>query len=232
MESFLPLAALYIVFLFSATFHEAAHAWVALRGGDRTAYEGGQVSLDPRPHIAREPFGMVILPILFLVIAGWPLGYASAPYNVRWAERYPHRAAKMALAGPLSNLLLVVVAAILIRVGMGAGIFIEPTRIGFSAMAQGASSGWPTTAALLVSLFFSMNLLLFTLNLIPLPPLDGSAAIGLLLDENTARKVQNFLRQPMFAMVGMLIAWRLFEFIFWPALILAARLIYPGAIYG
>ena len=52
------------------------------------------------------------------------------------------------------------------------------------------------------------------------------------LDENTARKVQGFLRQPMFAMVGMLIAWRLFEFIFWPALILAARLIYPGAIYG
>jgi len=45
----------YFVFLFSTTFHEAAHAWVAQRGGDLTAYEGGQVSLDPRHHIRREP---------------------------------------------------------------------------------------------------------------------------------------------------------------------------------
>src|SRR4051794_31872845 len=54
----------YFVFLFSTTFHEAAHAWVAQRGGDLTAYEGGQVSLDPRPHIRREPWGMVVLPLL------------------------------------------------------------------------------------------------------------------------------------------------------------------------
>ena len=45
----------YLVFLFSTTFHEAAHAWVAQLGGDLRAYEGGQVSLDPRPHIRREP---------------------------------------------------------------------------------------------------------------------------------------------------------------------------------
>jgi hypothetical protein len=57
----LPTALAYFaVFLFSTTLHEAAHAWAALRGGDPTAYHGGQVSLDPMPHIRREPFGMVL----------------------------------------------------------------------------------------------------------------------------------------------------------------------------
>ena len=69
----------YVVFLFSTTLHEAAHAWVALRGGDPTAYAGGQVSLDPRPHIRREPMGLVVLPLVFVILSGWPLGFASAP---------------------------------------------------------------------------------------------------------------------------------------------------------
>ena len=80
----------YLVFLFSTTVHEAAHAWAAKRGGDLTAYLGGQVSLDPRPHIKREPFGMVILPLLSVAISGWPFGFASAPYDPAWAMRYPH----------------------------------------------------------------------------------------------------------------------------------------------
>ena len=50
----------YVVLLFSLTVHEAAHAWAALRGGDRTAYLGGQASLDPLPHMRREPFGTVV----------------------------------------------------------------------------------------------------------------------------------------------------------------------------
>src|SRR5512139_3082516 len=90
----------YVVFLFSTTLHEAAHAWAALRGGDPTAYQGGQVSLDPMPHIRREPFGMVVLPLLTALATGWPFGYASAPYNPNWAVRHPDRAAWMALAGP------------------------------------------------------------------------------------------------------------------------------------
>ncbi len=77
----------YAVFLVATTLHEAAHAWAALRGGDRTAYLGGQVSLDPLPHIRREPFGMVVLPLLSVVLMGWPFGFASAPYSVEWARR-------------------------------------------------------------------------------------------------------------------------------------------------
>jgi hypothetical protein len=50
----------YVVFLHSTTLHEAAHAWAALKGGDPTAYHGGQVTLDPRPHIRREPIGIFV----------------------------------------------------------------------------------------------------------------------------------------------------------------------------
>ncbi|HEX7241363.1 MAG TPA: hypothetical protein VF263_13895, partial [Longimicrobiaceae bacterium] len=83
----------YIVFLFSTTLHEAAHAWAAYRGGDPTAYHGGQVSLDPRPHIRREPVGMVLLPVVSVLLSGWPFGFASAPYDPNWAVRHPKRAA-------------------------------------------------------------------------------------------------------------------------------------------
>ncbi|HEX5000144.1 MAG TPA: site-2 protease family protein, partial [Terriglobia bacterium] len=83
----------YVVFLFSTTLHEAAHAWVAMLGGDLTAYHGGQVSLDPRPHIRREPFGMVILPVISLLASGWPFGFASTPYDPYWARSHPKRSA-------------------------------------------------------------------------------------------------------------------------------------------
>ena len=82
----------YVVFVFSVTFHEAAHAYVAMRGGDLTAYHGGQVSLSPLPHMRREPIGMLVLPIVTTLWSGMPFGFASAPYDPAWAERHPRRA--------------------------------------------------------------------------------------------------------------------------------------------
>ncbi len=71
----------YIALVVTMVFHEAAHAWVALLGGDRTAYEAGQVTLNPVPHVQREPFGMIVLPIISFSFWGFPLGFAHAPYN-------------------------------------------------------------------------------------------------------------------------------------------------------
>ncbi len=118
----------YFVFLYSTVCHEAAHAWAALKLGDDTAYRGGQVSLDPVPHIRREPVGMVLFPIItFLMNAShgvtWMMGWASAPYDPVWAARNPRHAAWMALAGPGANLLLVVAAGMCIRLGLAAGWF-------------------------------------------------------------------------------------------------------------
>ena len=114
----------YIVLLLSLTVHEAAHAWAALRGGDPTAYLGGQVSLDPRPHIRREPFGMVFAPLLFWFMGGWMVGWASTPLDPRWAYVHPRRAAAMAAAGPLANLALVFVGGVLLRIGVELGWFV------------------------------------------------------------------------------------------------------------
>src|SRR5574339_1215078 len=100
----------YVVFLFSTTFHEFSHAVVAYLGGDRTAYEGGQVSLDPVPHIRRSPFGLVVVPLISFVAFGWMIGWASAPFDPRWAGGHPRRYAAMSVAGPIANLLLAAVA--------------------------------------------------------------------------------------------------------------------------
>jgi len=229
----------YVVFLFSTTFHEAAHAWVSMRGGDLTAYAGGQVSLDPRPHIRREPFGMVVLPLLSVAMTGWPFGFASAPYDPHWAVRYPRRAAWMSLAGPGANLLLVVLSLAALRIGIEAGVFGAPDSVRFGHVADAAaaaepsgSSVWPALAFLL-GVFFSMNLVLAALNLIPLPPLDGSGAVPLLLSESAALRYQQFLwSQPMLGWIGILVAWRIFDGIFPPIFLFFVNLLHPGAHYG
>lgn len=222
----------YVVFLFSTTLHEAAHAWAAMLGGDLTAYHGGQVSLDPRPHMRREPFGMVVLPLLTSLTSGWPMGFASAPYDPRWAMRYPRRAGWMAVAGPAANVLLVLVAMAIIKIGMFVGVFYPPDAIGFGRLIGTEQSGmWPGVAAL-TSIVFSMNLLLALLNLIPLPPLDGSAAILLLMPASLANRYQQMIwTSPMLGMIGMLAAWRVLDVAFYPLFIFMVRILYPS-VYG
>jgi len=188
----------YIVFLFSVTLHEAAHAFIAKLGGDDTAYLGGQVSLDPLPHIRRSPFGMVILPIISLIVSGWPFGFASAPYDPSWADRYPRRAGYMALAGPASNFALVLIAALIIRLGLIFGVFSLPTSIRFSDVAASAQPGIWSGAAFIIGTIFTLNLVLGILNLIPLPPLDGGSAVTLFLPEDKARSFNRFFQDSTF----------------------------------
>lgn len=223
----------YFVFLYSVTLHEAAHAWAAKLGGDLTAYHGGQVSLDPRPHIRREPFGMVVLPVISVLLSGWPIGFASAPYDPQWAMRYPKRAAWMALAGPGGNLVLVILSALLIRLGAMAGVFSAPDSVTFDRLATGIDSGlWPGLAFFL-SVSFSLNLVLLALNLIPLPPLDGSAAVPLFLNDSTTTRYQDFLmRNRGLGWIGIVVAWQVFDYVFEPVFLVAVNLLYPGLRYS
>jgi Zn-dependent protease len=223
----------YVVFLCSTTLHEAAHAWAAMRGGDPTAYHGGQVSLDPRAHIRREPFGMVVLPLISVVLSGWPFGFASAPYDPHWAMRYPKRAAWMALAGPASNLVLVVGAALAIRVGSSAGVFAAPSAVGFDQIVAAPAGGLWSAVAFLLSVFFSLNLLLAAFNLIPVPPLDGSGAVPLVLSDETTARYQHFIwGNKAFAWIGILVAWQVFDVVFQPLWLFAVNLVHPGVSYG
>lgn len=218
----------YAAFLFSTTFHEAAHAWSAFRLGDPTAYHGGQVTLNPIPHILREPIGTVLVPLISFAASGWMMGWASAPYDPYWADRYPRRAALMALAGPISNLLIALVVGVLLRWGIVTGALEQPALGStFSQMAVAADpdSPWSLLSQLL-SILFSLNLLLFTFNLLPLPPLDGSALPPLVLGDRAGRSYLEFLREPMWAMVGILVAWRLGGYIFSPVWGFAVGLLY------
>ena len=203
-----------IIFILSATIHEAAHAWIAKKGGDLTAYAGGQVSLDPLPHIKREPWGMVVLPVISAFLIGWPFGYASAPYDPTWAYKYPRKAAWMAAAGPAANLLLVIICATLIKLGIFAGVFVEPVFVDFSHVVDAGSGGIWYGLSVFISMMFTLNLILLILNLLPLPPLDGSGVVSLFLKEDTARAYRSMISSPIFGFLGILLAWFVFSPLF------------------
>jgi Zn-dependent protease len=222
----------FVVFLFSTTLHEAAHAFAAYRLGDPTAYHGGQVTLNPLPHIRREPVGMVAIPLITFFTRGWMMGWASAPYDPAWARRFPRRAAVMALAGPAANLSLVLAAGLAIRAGMAGGVFMAPERVSFTqvtASAAGSSLGGVVGP---LSLLFSLNLLLCIFNLLPLPPLDGSAVIPALLPPQAAERYAALITQPFMSLLGLVVAWQLFNPIYYPIQLAALKLLYPGVSYG
>ncbi len=217
----------YIAFLFSTTCHEAAHAWAAKRGGDMTAYAGGQVTLDPLPHIRREPFGMVMMPWMSYLSGGWMMGWASAPYNPQWARAYPRRAAWMALAGPAANFAIVLAAVIAIHVGRTMGVLQLSGQFAFDGLVSATSDGLMQPLAALLSVLFSLNLLLGAFNLLPFPPLDGFNVLGIFLPESATHKLMNF-RDSLGAMtmIGLLVAWRAFDYVFEPVFINGLRLLY------
>jgi len=226
----------YIVFLFSTTCHEASHALAAKIGGDLTAFHGGQVSLNPAPHVRREPFGMLLVPILSYALGGWMIGWASAPYDPFWQQRYPRRAAWMSLAGPGANFTLMIIAAICIRAGLSMGVFEAPASAGYATITTVAdpetASNLLKFAATFLSVLFFQNLLLGTFNLLPVPPLDGGTGVTLLMNERTALRFLEFTHDPTFQMAGLIASWYLFDTVFDPVFTVALNVLYPGAGYG
>jgi len=218
----------YVVFLLSLTCHEASHAFAAKLGGDMTAFEGGQVTLNPIPHMRREPFGTILFPLLTYVMSGWMMGWASAPFDPHWAQRHPRRAAWMALAGPAANLALVLIAAGAIHLGILAGIFTLPESAGFTHIVDAAPGTVAEGGAVFLSILFSLNLLLMAFNLLPVPPLDGITAVGIFLPESAALRVAQWGHNPALMLLGMVVAWRVFGYVFSPLFTLGLNLLYPG----
>jgi Zn-dependent protease len=222
----------YIVFLFSTTCHEGAHALAAMLGGDLTAFHSGQMTLNPLPHIRREPFGTVIVPILSYLWGGWMIGWASAPYDPVWQERYPRRAGWMALAGPGANFCLVLLAGVGIRIGMMLGVFHAPLSARFTQITEAGGSPGADFAATLLSILFVLNLVLGTFNLLPVPPLDGRTGVTLLMSEGSARRFLEWTQQRNFGLIDLLVAWLAFEKLFHFVFQFALNVLYPGASYG
>jgi Zn-dependent protease len=151
--------------LFAITVHEVAHGFVALRLGDPTAKMLGRLTLNPIKHI--DPLGTVVLPLLMLMMGGFIFGWAK-PVPVTWENlRHPKRdMALVAAAGPISNLLMALFWALLMR----------------TAISMDPEPGSPLVFLLYVSLAgIQINIVLALLNMLPIPPLDGGrVAVGLL----------------------------------------------------
>jgi Zn-dependent protease len=224
-----PLTALvwFIAFVFSVTTHEAAHALAAYLGGDKTAYLGGQVSLNPLPHIQREPFGMLLMPLFSVFWYGWPIGWASTPYDPRWELAHPRRAAWMAIAGPGANLLLAGVALATLRGGLAADVFAAPEQLEFSRLVQ---AGTPLLdgCGRFLSMLLTLNAILALFNLIPVPPLDGASALTLVLPQSAAERYRDaLLSGGLVSVLGLLAAWFFFPAVIPPVWHTLLRLVYP-----
>jgi Zn-dependent protease len=206
----------YIVFLFSTTCHEASHALVAKWGGDSTAALNGQVTLNPIPHIRREPWGMVVIPILAFLFMRGMIGWASAPFDPAWERRYPKRAAVMALAGPAANFILMFIGAAGLRIG---------SSLGWLHWQPGEP---PNFVIVTLYVLFSLNLLLGVFNLLPLAPLDGSAGIMLLMSESTAQRYLDWLRESSYARLGLLVGLLAFRYLYGPIEAIATNLLLRG----
>lgn len=176
------------VFLFSLSFHEAAHAWTANRLGDPTARLLGRMTLNPLAHI--DWIGTVFFPMMMflmpgLLLFGWAKPVPVNPLNLKgWRKGN----LKVALAGPVSNTILAVVFA---------GIAHLAVRT------LSASSG----ALLLVQVLETgvlLNLMLAFFNLVPIPPLDGSQVLEGLLSERHLAVFHNFGRYGFLILIAAL----------------------------
>ena len=149
--------------IIAITFHEAAHGFVAHRLGDNTAFQLGRVSFNPLRHI--DPFGTLILPgILLLSHSPFLFGYAKpVPVNFRNLNHPRLDMVWVALAGPITNILLALVAA-----------------FAFHALPFVPANAAQWSADNLYNAF-KINILLAVFNMLPIPPLDGGrVAVGLL----------------------------------------------------
>lgn len=188
----------------SLTVHEAAHAWSADRLGDPTARLLGRLSLNPVVHI--DLLGTIILP-LFAVISGLPiLGWAKpVPVNISRLRNPRRDFMLVAAAGPASNLLLALIAAVAIRLTMGDA---------------GLSSDQPLVRFVLINVFLAV------FNLVPVPPLDGGNVLAGLLPPSAA-DVFVRLRPYGFLVLYALILTDVLMMIIVPPAIFLVRLLLP-----
>ncbi|HEY4688372.1 MAG TPA: site-2 protease family protein [Anaerolineae bacterium] len=173
-DTLLPIIVAYsAIVLLAFPLHEFAHAWMAVRLGDRTPYYQGRLTLNPRAHL--DPVGALMLAVGGL---GWAKPVMFVPTNLRNAPSYKAGIVLVALAGPAMNLLIAAVAALAYRLGVNAGL---PGDIAFVVVV--------------------INLSLFFLNLIPLVPLDGSKVLWGLMPYTWSRTYEQIQQYSLFILL-------------------------------
>ena len=172
----------------SASIHEFAHGWMALQCGDPTAKEAGRLTLNPLAHL--DPFGSFMLPLM-MALAGMPVFAAAkpVPFNPRRLRNPARDEALVALAGPVSNIIQAIVAAVLLYLEI---TFLEPLALR-DRFNRGFGYDIFYLLVLITNSYLYVNLSLAFFNLIPIPPLDGSKLISPLL-KGESRRIYNMLQ--------------------------------------
>lgn len=175
--------------LFAITVHEVAHGWVAARLGDPTAKRAGRLTLNPVKHI--DPLGTVVVPLVMLVLTSFIFGWAK-PVPVDWRNlRRPRRdMALVAAAGPGANLLMLALWTLALASLFGAGGTLSYPSILLIEMAK---------------VGIIINTALIVLNLLPLPPLDGSRIVTAFLPPTAARKYNALERWGLLILVALIL---------------------------
>jgi Zn-dependent protease len=151
---FFTISIAVLTIIVAISLHEMMHAFVGLKLGDTTAHDEGRVSINPLRHI--DPFMTILLPIITLISFGAPILAAKpVPFNPDRVKFDEFGAALIAAAGPLTNLVLAVIGALLVR------LFVTEPGDLFNAL----------------SIFVGINIGIFVFNLVPIPPLDGSRVL-------------------------------------------------------
>ena len=176
-----------LVLVLAFSVHESAHAYVAMRLGDPTAYMLGRVSLNPIRHL--DPVGSVLIPLISLVYGGWLIGWAKpCPVTLRNFKNVRRDDILTSLAGPASNLAMATIALVLLILFKHVAPGGPDTLAAAMATQQhipldlGAFPLFPIAMFLYYAV--TINLLLFIFNLIPIPPLDGSHVLRNFLPYN------------------------------------------------
>lgn len=194
--------------LFAVTLHEVSHGWAARFLGDHTAERMGRLSLNPLKHV--DPVGTILVPALTFLFSGLIFGWAKPVPVVPSNMPSPRKdMALVALAGPASNLLMAVIWAAILKLCIVVGV-----------------GGYITLPlALMAKAGVMINLVLMVLNLIPVPPLDGSRVLNGLLPEQWARMVDAIEPYGLIIVILLMVS-NLFSYILIPPLLFFSRLIF------
>jgi len=174
--------------IFAITLHEVAHGWVASKLGDKTALMQGRLTLNPLKHI--DPIGTIVVPIVLLVLGGFIFGWAKAvPVNMNNLRNPKTDMAWVAIAGPASNFLMAILWAIVAK--FGEELLVSMPGVGQFLIYSGLAG-------------IAINLVLLVLNLIPIPPLDGSRILSAFLSPKLSYYYNQAEPYGFFILLGMM----------------------------
>ncbi|SFK14712.1 site-2 protease family protein [Methylophaga sulfidovorans] len=185
--------------LFAITVHEVAHGWVALKLGDRTAQMLGRLTLNPFKHI--DPIGTLLVPGLLLLLGGFVFGWAKpVPVSYQNLHQPKRDMAWVAAAGPAANFIMAIIWAIVAKLGLM--LIHADITLGQPMMFMGV-------AGVLI------NTMLMMLNLLPIPPLDGSRVLSSWLPGPMAYKFSRIEPYGFFILLALLY-FGILNLILWP----------------